>query len=111
MQDKIKPANVDAMDYIRQTARGNECKPNHIVLNLPASAPEFLGALRGSFSKILWKDLQLPMVHCYSFSKAPDAEGRRQDVISRAEKNLGASLGDQEVEVGLARLYSSVASP
>lgn len=100
VQDKVEAANLDAMDYIRLTAKGDKCFPSHIIMNLPATAPEFLAALPGSFDKDRWAKTPLPMVHCYSFSKAPDDEGRRHDVTTRAEKHLGHSL-PEDAEVTL----------
>lgn len=42
---------------------------HHIVMNLPASAVEFLDALNGSFCPQVWQGQQLPLVHVYAFAK------------------------------------------
>jgi tRNA (guanine37-N1)-methyltransferase len=42
---------------------------HHIVMNLPATAVEFLDALNGSFDPGMWKDSALPTVHVYAFLK------------------------------------------
>jgi len=42
---------------------------HHIVMNLPATAVEFLDALHGSFDPEMWKGKDLPTVHVYAFLK------------------------------------------
>jgi tRNA (guanine37-N1)-methyltransferase len=42
---------------------------HHIVMNLPASAVEFLDALNASFCPQVWQGQQLPLVHVYAFAK------------------------------------------
>lgn len=44
----------------------------HIVMNLPAAAIEFLDALHGSFSRELWEGQPLPLVHVYTFAKGEE---------------------------------------
>ena len=46
----------------------------HAIMNLPASAIDFLDAFRGAFARALWSEEQLPLIHCYAFSK-PLTEG------------------------------------
>ena len=46
----------------------------HAIMNLPASAIEFLDGFRGAFPRTLWGDRPLPLIHCYAFSK-PLTEG------------------------------------
>lgn len=45
-------------------------KYDHYLMNLPATATEFLDAFKGLFKGFEASDL--PMIHCYSFSKAKD---------------------------------------
>ena len=42
---------------------------HHIVMNLPATAVEFLDALPGAFDPEMWAQKELPMVHVYAFLK------------------------------------------
>jgi tRNA G37 N-methylase Trm5 len=45
-------------------------KFDHYLMNLPATATEFLDAFKGLFKG--FDPVDLPIIHCYSFSKAKD---------------------------------------
>lgn len=106
VQKNIKAYNMDGRVFVKKMVKslvdksgfGNEMF-NHVVMNLPASAVQFLDVFKGLFSD--YKDrftvddssrshLILPIVHCYCFSKS---EAPEQDAQSQAEMILGIKMG------------------
>ena len=76
----VRCFNGDARAFIReQVAAG--VRPHHIVLNLPALSIEFLDAIVGAFDADAWTPEQLPLIHCYCFSK--EVEAPSDDVVGR----------------------------
>ena len=76
---------------------------SHIIMNLPASAVNFLDSLHGLFASVpeeqqpRWK---LPRVHCYYFSKSA---APCQDALEAVERHLGAKLEPKLYEVKIVR--------
>lgn len=58
---------------------------DHVLMNLPATAPEFLDAFQGFAGK------NLPRIHVYCFS-TKEASGAETGTIDRCSKALGVSL-------------------
>ena len=102
VQDRVQCFNEDARAFLRGVAggeRGGAIPFDHIIMNLPASAVEFLDALKGEFSEQLWKDREMPMVHVYSFMQE---EETYEDVRRVIEGHLGGEL-DENPEFFLVR--------
>ncbi|KAI1315085.1 tRNA(m(1)G37)methyltransferase [Mortierella claussenii] len=77
---------------------------DHFVMNLPATAIEFLDAFRGLFkgreSEIHEPKKQLPMIHCHCFSKSEKPE---DDVRERVETVMGGRLEMDSVKLHWVR--------
>mmetsp|Transcript_20132 Transcript_20132/g.46469 ORF Transcript_20132/g.46469 Transcript_20132/m.46469 type:complete len:429 (-) Transcript_20132:218-1504(-) len=107
----VRVANEDAKDFVRgllgktrpaQAPAGSSSLADstpgqsllefgefgHVLMNLPASALDFLDVFVGLFDAASWRT-PLPRVHCYCFSKAEDPAA---DVIQRAEEVMGCKL-------------------
>ena len=109
VQNEVHCFNEDARAFLRRAAAGRlhveagrhgEAAPagaspatafDHIIMNLPASAVEFLDALKGEFSEQLWRDRELPMVHVYSFLTETETYDDLQRTI---EGHLGGALDE-----------------
>ncbi|KAF9928698.1 tRNA(m(1)G37)methyltransferase [Linnemannia zychae] len=77
---------------------------DHFVMNLPATAIEFLDAFRGLFKgreeQIPEPKVQLPMIHCHCFSKSEKPE---DDVRERVEAVMGGKLEMDSVNLHWVR--------
>eukprot|EP00160_Parvularia_atlantis_P015516 Unigene4463_Nuclearia_a/m.13635 Unigene4463_Nuclearia_a/g.13635 ORF Unigene4463_Nuclearia_a/g.13635 Unigene4463_Nuclearia_a/m.13635 type:complete len:434 (-) Unigene4463_Nuclearia_a:77-1378(-) len=92
---KVRCLNLDARAFLRQVLRERHSADaagklaHHVVMNLPATAIEFLDAFVGLFAdvpQLLPEQLPTVHVHCFSHEiKAPDA-----DVLARIEAAMGA---------------------
>ncbi|KAK3906868.1 putative undecaprenyl pyrophosphate protein [Staphylotrichum tortipilum] len=95
---------------------------SHFVMNLPASAIEFLSSYRGVYAgqEALFHPLgpaKLPVVHVHCFSYKADDETPGADIRERISRELGypvkassaegaeAGAGDDEYEEGVVRIH------
>ncbi|KAI8379909.1 hypothetical protein EDC96DRAFT_434360 [Choanephora cucurbitarum] len=93
----IEPYNMDGRAFIQQAVKdlqetSSEWKTfQHFVMNLPATAIEFLDSFRGLYAdqKHLFKEgqSQLPIIHCHCFTKSSDP---KQDISERIAQVMGA---------------------
>ncbi|KAK1397474.1 tRNA (guanine(37)-N1)-methyltransferase [Heracleum sosnowskyi] len=63
---------------------------DHVIMNLPASALQFIDSFRGLIRRKFWKG-SLPWIHCYCFMRSTET---RESILSEAESALKASIQD-----------------
>lgn len=94
--------NIDARRFIRQIILEKGVIPDHIVMNLPGSALEFLDCLVGlPFQSSVNENNKrerttTPMVHCYCFSNEEDYQ---KDILNRANSALETEIFDFEISL------------
>lgn len=115
VENRVHPFNMDGREFIRKMlqlssfssqsssallpsseqsleVKGRKIlKPfTHVIMNLPASAVEFLDVFHGLYST--HRQLPLPRIHCYCFSKS---QSPAEDAQEQVEQRLGSSLAGQ----------------
>jgi tRNA (guanine37-N1)-methyltransferase len=107
--------NPASYKYLKINAQRNKCKQlhcynqdarafvhklmqegthiDHVIMNLPKTAPEFLNAFQG------WSLATLPCIHVHCF--APKADETNQTTIDRCAQALGCPLDRQEHNVSI----------
>ncbi|XP_071116159.1 tRNA (guanine(37)-N(1))-methyltransferase-like [Haliotis cracherodii] len=106
--DMLTAYNLDGRAFIRTVVKSDLMKriksdPQgsnmHVLMNLPASAIEFLDCFVSLLADcdLVREDVDdanLPVVHCYCFSKSVDP---RKDVVEQGERIIAKSLTDVSV--------------
>jgi len=90
VQTHMECFNKDGRDFVRDLLREKR-EFQHVLMNLPAIAIEFLDVFRNGVCDHF---LKMPRIYCYCFSKESTEESRVEDVIKRAEIALNMSLED-----------------
>ena len=75
---------------------------SHVIMNLPATAVEFLDVFRGIFSCIPVESrsvISMPHIHCYCFVKAGSAEEQESATLEAVAKHLGVDKLEQNDSV------------
>jgi len=90
---KLRTYNMDGREFLRKL--DNEgIKYDHVLMNLPAIAPEFLNVFRG------WKGDydHRPMIHVHCFAAKVEGE---KEAIARCGRSLGCQLDLEMDEVSV----------
>jgi tRNA (guanine37-N1)-methyltransferase len=90
---------------------------SHFVMNLPASAIEFLDAFRGLYHDR--KDefephtsQKLPLIHVYLFqAKLATEEEEHQEICSRISEHIGAEIKQDDPELDMDARYVRLVAP
>lgn len=90
-----RPAGIS--NELTEASKLNLLRPSspyikHFIMNLPASAVTFLGAFRGSYAGLSRADraaVEMPIVHCHYFNKAPLAEDHSDEKAEKALMEVG----------------------
>jgi tRNA (guanine37-N1)-methyltransferase len=85
---KVKCFNMDARDFIRKVFQEGGC--DYLIMNLPASAIEFLDAV-GEAALKYRETARLPIVHFHSF------DGKNQNLLQRARDVIKMDLKNMSV--------------
>lgn len=94
VENNVHCFNMDAVEFLKHLFKMETSKFDHIIMNLPATAVEFLDACKGVYCNSPLKDssaVELPKVHCYCFSKA-------EEPVLDAEYQVKSRLGVMKLE-------------
>ena len=69
----------------------------HVLMNLPAIAPEFLNVFRGWKGRVGQSQQKPPWIHVHCFGGK--GEGADEEAMARCSKSLGCKLDKEKDEV------------
>lgn len=84
-------SNLDGREFLVDLVRHKGVRPTDIIMNLPASATDFLDVFRGLYLPTDPKE-SLPTVHCYTFEMEENSE---TTLTERVETMIGTKLGEK----------------
>nr|XP_031858415.1 uncharacterized protein CI109_006178 [Kwoniella shandongensis]KAA5525487.1 hypothetical protein CI109_006178 [Kwoniella shandongensis] len=91
---------------------------SHFIMNLPDSALTFLGSYSGSYTPLLsipsftevygakGEGVEMPIVHCYCFTREIEREKAEPDILKRASEYLSYDLTPQVEDYNLHHVRS-----
>lgn len=99
VEKHIHAYNMDARDFVQHLVQ-NKIAFDHVIMNLPGSAVEFLDVFKGLYNNAsstttTTSTATLPIIHCYTF-----VVGKRgvDDFVSRAKESVENVLGEKNIE-------------
>ncbi len=98
----IECFNMDAREFLKEAIleRDNPIRFDHIYMNLPVDAVEFLDVFTGLFRnapKDVWNPDNLPFIHVYGFDTGKTPEEVRKNLVTRASKAFGEDLNPDAI--------------
>lgn len=88
---EVEIANMDARDFVRDLVAVRRLTPDHFIMNLPASAHEFLDV----FAEVATRELvERATVHCYVFCRIPE-----EDPLDKIDAGLGHAIRRERARV------------
>ncbi|OBZ90883.1 tRNA (guanine(37)-N1)-methyltransferase [Choanephora cucurbitarum] len=95
ISNHIKTYNMDGRAFIAQAVQDLSKDTSsmhlfsHFIMNLPATAIEFLDAFRGIYKGQSIPSESLPMIHCHCFTRSSDPVG---DIKQRISQAMGSTV-------------------
>lgn len=89
--------NMDAREFVRRIFFQDRIQVDHVIMNLPATAPEFLDAFRGYDAAACGSRAAtvLPRFHVHCFAPKESEKDGYPDAVKRCSDALGCELGKE----------------
>ena len=78
-----QPTNVQHESSSENSTPSSSVNFQHAILNLPASAVEFLDVFNGLYDEHSWT-ADMPLIHCYTFSKGAESHAGKFSTSCRS---------------------------